>query len=91
MGMTQTPIDHDTNQQLAKLNEKLAKQLSFKRNFLLSIVSGVGYAIGAGLIAAVVIGILSRTIHSIQDVPVLDKLFGNPEVQKTLHTIEESN
>lgn len=77
--------------QLTKLNHNLSKQLSFKRNLLMSIVSGVGYALGASLIAGLVIAILSWSIDSIQDVPVLNKIFSSQELQQTLNNIEHGD
>lgn len=74
--------------QLGQLDTKLQKQLSFKRNFLLSVVSGVGYAIGATIIAGIVIAILSWSISSIQDVPILNKIFTASDIQQTLHDVE---
>jgi len=62
------------SQQLDAVNAHLKKQLSFKRSLLMSIVSGAGYAIGAGIVAAMIIAILTWTIKSISDVPLLNKI-----------------
>lgn len=76
---------------LAKLDTSIQKKLSFKRNFLLSIVKGVGYAIGATLIAGIVIAILSWSISSIQDVPILNKILTASDIEQTLRNVETNN
>ena len=60
--------------QLQKTNVYLQKQITFKRNFLLSVVSGIGYALGASILAGILIAVLSATVNSISDVPILNKL-----------------
>lgn len=67
---------------LRALNSNIKKQISFKRNFFLSIVSGIGYTIGATIVAGIVIAILSWTINSIEDVPVLNKLIDSTKLQQ---------
>lgn len=66
---------------IEKLNANIEKQISFKRNFLLSLVKGVGYAIGAAVVAGVLIAVLNLFIHGIQDIPVIGKVFSDPQVQ----------
>lgn len=62
------------SEQLEAIDLKLEKQLSFRRNVLLSVVRGVGYAIGASLVAGAIIGILTATIHSITNLPFFGEL-----------------
>ncbi len=61
-------------QHLNQIDGKLKKQLSFKRSLLMSILNGVGYAIGAGMVAALLIAILNWTISSISDLSILSKI-----------------
>jgi branched-subunit amino acid ABC-type transport system permease component len=55
--------DLDTN--IEELNKLLKKRLSFGRNFLLSIVSGVGSAIGAVLIGGLLVGLIASNLDKI--------------------------
>ena len=55
--------DLDTN--IQELNKLLKKRLSFGRNFLLSIVSGVGSAIGAVLIGGLLVGLIASNLDKI--------------------------
>jgi hypothetical protein len=57
-----------------ELDKKIQKQISFKWNVLLSIGKGAGYAIGATIVAALLISFLNWTIQSTGDVPVLQQL-----------------
>lgn len=84
MTKAETEPTEELTVQLKKLNVKLAKQLSFKHELLISIVRGIGYAIGAGIIAGLIIAILSWTVNSIQDVPVLNDIFASPEIKNAL-------
>lgn len=59
---------------LEQVNQKLEKLVSFKRNLFMSIINGAGYAIGASIVAAMIITVLTWTVKSIQDVPVLNKI-----------------
>ncbi len=54
-----------------KYAHELEKLTSFKRNFLLSIVKGVGTAIGATLIAGIVLSIFFSVIDTVDDVPII--------------------
>ena len=55
--------DLDTN--IQELNKLLKKRLSFGRNFLLSIVSGIGSAIGAVLIGGLLVGLIASNLDKI--------------------------
>jgi hypothetical protein len=59
---------------IVELDKKIEKQISFKWNVLLSIGKGAGYAIGATIVAALLISFLNWTIQSTGDVPVLQQL-----------------
>lgn len=60
----------DLNQNIKGLNENIRKQISFKRIFFLSIISGIGYTIGAGIAAGILIAVLVKTT---QHFPILEK------------------
>jgi hypothetical protein len=62
------------NARLQSIDKKLTLQLSVKRNILMSMLNGAGYAIGASIIARIIITILTWTIQSVHDVPILNKI-----------------
>lgn len=57
-----------------ELDKKIERGISFKWNVLLSIAKGAGYAIGATIVAALLISFLNWTIQSTGDVPILQQL-----------------
>lgn len=68
----------ELNQNIIILNQRIKRQNSLWRNLMLSIFRGVGYFIGATIIASIAIYFISQTIKSISDVPIL-KDFLDPE------------
>jgi hypothetical protein len=54
-----------------KLAKEMVKQNSFKYQFLMSIVRGVGGVIGATLISAVVLSILLLSVKSLAGAPIV--------------------
>ena len=63
------------SQRIHELDKKIEKQISFKCNILLSIAKGAGYAVGATIIAALLISFFNWTIQSTGDVPILKQIF----------------
>lgn len=54
-----------------QLSGKITRLNSFGRSFLQGIFFGLGSAIGAGIIAAILLGAFNWFIHSVNGVPVL--------------------
>lgn len=77
--------------ELQKLNHNIERQLSFKRSFLQSMINGVGAAIGATIVAGIVVSILSLTVHSLSDVPILNKIVPASVVETYLNTNHSSH
>ncbi len=71
---------NELEQQVTKLNANIEKQLSFRHNFINAIVYGVGYAMGASIVAGIIIALLTWTINSVHDIPVIGKLVGSGEI-----------
>jgi hypothetical protein len=69
------------NENIEKLSGKVSKLSSFRVTFLRGILFGLGSAIGAGLIAAILVGAFNWFIHSFDGVPVL-KNIGSIEFKK---------
>ena len=64
-----------------QLSDKMNRLSSFGRSFWQGIFFGLGSAIGAGIVAAIVIGALNWFIHSTRGVPVLRNM-QNIQLQK---------
>ncbi len=78
----------EQNRKLSKSIQKLSKSLdrstSFRYVFLRGIVNGLATAIGATIVAGLVIGVLSRTIDSIDDVPILGKFVDATNIKEVI-------
>ena len=66
----------DIIKHLQKTNRLLAKTVSPSYQFYISIIQGIGTAIGLTLIGGLVIGILNNFINSVYDIPILGKIIG---------------
>jgi branched-subunit amino acid ABC-type transport system permease component len=74
--------DQDLNTNIEELNKLLKKRLSFKRNFLLSIVSGIGSAIGAVLIGGLLIGLI---VSNLDRIPFLEDLLPIEDIEEYIN------
>jgi hypothetical protein len=70
------------NKNMEVLNKSISRSNSFGRNILLSLLKGVGTALGAGIVAAVVIAILARSIKTLADVPIIGSLVESSQVEQ---------
>lgn len=64
----------DLNSNISKLTAVINKQISFKRSFFLALVQGVGTAIGATLVAGIVVALIYQFILSVDNIPLIQKL-----------------
>ncbi|MDD3647510.1 MAG: DUF5665 domain-containing protein [Candidatus Dojkabacteria bacterium] len=69
------------NKNMKKLEETIDRSVSLKWNLLKGIVNGVGYAIGATIIFGILIAILSKTINTVEDIPVLNTILENIRIE----------
>ncbi|HEX7017304.1 MAG TPA: DUF5665 domain-containing protein [Patescibacteria group bacterium] len=74
------------SEQMRKLNARLYKQTSARYVFFHAVLAGIGSAIGATIIAGMVIAILARTIHTIEDVPIVGNIVQNELIQNQFET-----
>jgi hypothetical protein len=74
--------DSDLNKNIEELNILLKKRLSFKRNFLLSIVSGIGSAIGAVLIGGLLVGLIASNLDKI---PFVQDLLPTDQIEEYIN------
>ena len=64
-------IQAQLNKNLERLNKNLEKQNSFVRNIWMGMLKGAAGAIGATLVAGIILAILARTLDSAKDFAVL--------------------
>jgi hypothetical protein len=64
-------MEGNLSEETKKLANEMVKQNSFKYQFVMSIVRGVGGVIGATLISAIVLSILVLSVKSLANVPVV--------------------
>ncbi len=72
----------DLENQLTILNQRLQKKTSFKYLFAFAIVQGIGYVIGATLIAGLMVAIVARLVVTIDDVPFLNQIITSEQMQE---------
>ncbi len=59
------------NKNLERLTKNIEKQNSFKRSLFMGMLQGVGNVIGATIIAGILLIVLSKFIHSAEQIPLL--------------------
>ncbi len=74
--------DSDLDTNIEELNKLLKKRLSFGRNFFLSMVSGIGSAIGAVLIGGLLIGLI---VSNWDKIPFIQDIFPTEQVEEIIH------
>ncbi len=75
-------IPEDILKELRSVNSNLIKQNSFRRGFFLSVVQGIGTAIGATLFAGITIAIIYKIIISIDTFPLIQKILPKSAVEQ---------
>ena len=68
-----------TNNNIEKLNTLLEARVSFWRNFLLGIITGIGSVIGAALIGSLLVALATSNLDNI---PILRDLISTETVQE---------
>ena len=74
--------DSDLDTNIVELNKLLKKRLSFGRNFLLSMVSGIGSAIGAVLIGGFLIGLI---VSNWDKIPFIQNIFPTDQIEEYIN------
>ncbi len=75
-------------QETERLADKIERANSIKFNILKGLVYGVSTVIGATLVAALVISILSKTIQTASDIPIVGDIIEQTNVEALLETSE---
>ena len=70
------------NESIQTLNKSIAKSNSLKHAVLIGLLKGVSTALGATIVAAVVIAILGRSIKTLSDIPFVGSLIESSQVEK---------
>lgn len=60
--------------EISRTNKLLARQNSFRRNFTLSVVQGMGSALGATLVAGILVALFYQLLVSVNEVPFFHNL-----------------
>ena len=71
--------------QIEQLTKEIKTSNSARRMLYMSVIWGVGTAIGATVVAGIVILILSRVITTIEDVPILNNIIQSFELNDLLN------
>jgi zinc transporter ZupT len=69
----------ELNKNIEKLNSLLETRISFKRTFLLGVVTGVGSVIGAALIGSLLVSVINSNLDNI---PILRDIISTETVQE---------
>jgi hypothetical protein len=75
--------------QMEQLTQGVEKSNSFSRTIIKGFVYGAATAIGATIIAAIVITALGKTINTVADIPVVGDLVGDLLERTEIDTILE--
>lgn len=67
----------ELNKNIQDLSREIKKANAFHFIFLRGILWGLGSALGATVVAVILVTILSRIIQSVNDVPILNNILNN--------------
>ena len=70
--------------ELKRTNDLLLKRVSYRHTFFLGIVQGIGYAIGASIIAGLMVAFLIRFLQTVDKLPFLDQNIETDTIQQRL-------
>ncbi len=73
------------NKNLEKLNKKMEKKLSWRRNLLVAIWAGLGTVVGATIVAGILISIFSSMIDSVEDIPILNDIVESVDLKEKIN------
>lgn len=76
------------NKNLEELNSSLEKFNSHLRSFSRGLAFGLGSALGATLIAAALIGFISNTVTTLDDIPVVNTIVRELQIKELLEKME---
>jgi Na+/H+ antiporter NhaC len=62
------------DRRLEDISDRLDKLTSFRYNFFLSLMKGVGSVIGGTIVVALLFGVLSRALEALGGFPYLEEL-----------------
>ena len=70
---------------ILKLEKKVQRQTSFRRNFALSLVRGFGTAVGATVIFGLAIAFTIQAVRSIDYVPIMNNLLNSQAIENVIN------
>lgn len=62
------------DENIAKLANSLYKSVSYKETFIRGLINGIAAAIGATLVAGILLGLLSTVIDRADNIPIIDDI-----------------
>lgn len=71
-------------QSIDRLDRSIRQQNSLSRVFVRAIVAGVGSALGASLVAGIVVVLLARILQTIDYIPFISGVISSQEIQDAL-------
>lgn len=74
----------ELNKNLKRLNRNLEKENSVARNIWMGIIKGAAGAVGATLVAGIILTILARTLDSAKDISILKPFLGSGKIQESI-------
>lgn len=81
--MEKQSLSKEDKKTIEEINEKLSRMISFRFIFFKGIINGLATFLGATIVAAFVLAVLSRFIDSVEDVPVLEDVVDSVELSDT--------
>jgi len=76
--------------EIEKITDRVEKSNSFSRTIMKGLIYGAATAIGATIIAAIVITILSKTINTVTDIPIVGNIVGDLMERTKIDSILEN-
>ena len=70
---------------ISRLEEKVRRQTSLRRNFTLSLVKGLGSAVGATVIFALMLASVVQVIRSIDYVPIINNILSSQAIEDVVN------
>jgi hypothetical protein len=76
---------HYLTTELAKLTKQMANANSYWKIFLRGIVAGIGTALGATIIAGLLVAFLASVVDSVDDIPILNNIVQSSNLKELLN------
>jgi len=82
--------DNILEKKITELTKQIQMQNSFRRNFVIAVVRGLGSAIGATVVFGLGLAILFQIVRSIDYVPILNNILNSNAIEEVIHKFTQS-